>query len=389
VLRRVENFPGGADAYGGRPPVGLEDAPFPVEDRSSPVEDAPSLVALASPGADALRARIGRRLEVGLTASPLGRLAATAWGAWSARAVARPLDWPAGVRLIGVGGAVLGGAGKTPVAIALARALVAPGERPALIGHAYRARPGAPRVVRPDDVVTSVGDDALCAARLLGDEVAVIVATGRRAAIHHAAALGHRTLVADGLLQAAPRRLSASILVLDALAPFGSGACPPLGDLRAPRAALLAAADVVAALLPEGASPHPDLPAGAILVPGRIAGVVSAAGEPLPLAALAGRRLGLLLAVARPERIVSALTRAGVRPAVTLRLADHAGPAALIAAARASAAVDAWLTTARCATKLPVGIAGVPVLALDHRLDVGDLVTWLAKRAWERTGGPC
>jgi len=333
--------------------------------------------------ADALRALLGRRLEHGGARGPVSRLLASAWAEVSARAVARPLSLPPGVRLIGVGGAVLGGAGKTPVAIALARAFAERGALPALIGHGYRARPGAARVVRTGDAVARVGDDALAAARLLAGVAAVVVAPGRQAAIDHAVALGHRLLIVDGLLQAAPERLAAAVLVLDGSAPWGSGACPPVGDLRAPRAALVAAADLVAALQPEGTAPDPTLPAFAIAVPARLAGAVSAAGEVFDLRALAALRLGLLLAVARPERIVSALARVGLRPDPTLCLGDHAVPTAALLAEAARAPVEAWLTTARCATKLPEAIGGRPVLALDHRVDVTELVRHLATRAGE------
>jgi tetraacyldisaccharide 4'-kinase len=332
---------------------------------------------------DGLRAALGRRLEQGTAAGTLARLLAVAWEAGSARAVARPLRLPPGVRLVGVGGAVLGGAGKTPVAIALARAFAERGAWPALVGHAYRARPGGARVVRPGDVVAVVGDDALAAARVLAGVAEVVVAPRRQAAIDHAVALGHRLLIADGLLQAAPDRLAAAVLVLDAAAPWGAGACPPIGDLRAPRAALLEAADVVAALQAQGTALDPGLPAGAVSVPSRIAGAVSSEGEAFGLSALGGLRVGLLLTVARPGRVVSALARAGVRPEVTLCLADHAVPTVADLARAAGTRVEVWLTTARCATKLPAAIGGRPVLALDHRLDVADLVGHLATRAGE------
>jgi tetraacyldisaccharide 4'-kinase len=335
--------------------------------------------------ADALRALLGRRLERGMGGSRLSLLAASAWEAWSARGVSRALRLPAGVCVVGVGGAVLGGAGKTPVAIALARAFAERGEAVALVGHAYRAQPGAPRVVRLDDDVASVGDDALLAARLLARTAAVVVAPGRQAAIDHAAALGHRVLIVDGLLQTSPDRLAAAVLVLDALAPWGSGACPPAGDLRAPRLALLAATDFVVALGPSGheggSAPKPALPPGAVPVSSHLTGAVSPAGEAIALDTLVGLRLGLLVAVARPERIVSALARAGVRPAVTRCLADHAFPSAAILASAGRARVDAWLTTARCATKLPATIGRRPVLALHHHVDVAELVSRLATRA--------
>jgi tetraacyldisaccharide 4'-kinase len=320
-----------------------------------------------------VRASLARRLEAGAPGSRLAGLAAAAWGALAR--VERPLRIPAGVRLIGVGGAVLGGAGKTPVAISLARVLGSRAEPAALIGHAYHARPGRPRVVLPGDPVSLVGDDALAAARLL-EGTSVIVASRRQDAVDHAAALGHRVLVADGLLQTTPRRLDAAVLVLDALAPWGAGACPPAGDLRAPRAALLSAADHVVALLPEGAAPSEALPPSALLLPSRIAGVVTPAGL-APLASLAGRRLGLILAIARPRRIEDALARAGLSPAVTILLADHAVPRGRTLARAERAPVDGWLTTVRCATKLPPLVGRAPVLPLVHEVDVGPLLARL------------
>src|SRR4051812_11551403 len=85
-------------------------------------------IASAASFADDLRARAGRRLERGAPGSPIARALAGAWSAVAARAIARPLRLPEGARVVGVGGATLGGAGKTPVAIALARALAERGE---------------------------------------------------------------------------------------------------------------------------------------------------------------------------------------------------------------------------------------------------------------------
>ncbi len=282
---------------------------------------------------------------------------------------------PEGTRAFGIGGAVLGGAGKTPLAVALSRALALrtpPTEGVALIGHAYRATPGRARIVDPGDAVAQVGDDALAAARLLvGSKAIVIVAPDRQRALDHAASLGFRTLVVDGLLQATPARIAASILVLDAAAPWGGGACPPAGDLRAPREALLAAADHVVAV---GAGDlSAECPPGALAVRSRIEGAVDVNGERWSLAELALRRVGLFVAIARPGRIEAALRGAGIDPRPVIALDDHAIPSARDYARAARCEVDAWLTTARCAVKLPAAIGGAPVLALDHRLDVASL----------------
>jgi tetraacyldisaccharide 4'-kinase len=335
--------------------------------------------------AEQVRALVARRLERGGEGPWPARIAARAWEAWSAQTVARPLRLPPGARVIGVGGAVLGGAGKTPLAVALARALAGTGERPALVGHAYRARPGGGRVVNARDLVAEVGDDALSAARLLGGDGPVVVGDTRQAAVDHAAASGHRVLVVDGLLQTAPVRLWGSVLVLDGTAPWGAGACPPLGDLRAPPPALLGAAGVVAAIQPEGTEPSPALPPDAIAVPSRIAGAVPPSGERISPGALRRMRLGLIVAVARPARISAALERAGVGLRATVFLADHEVPDRAVLARAGRADVEAWLTTARCATKLPGALGGRPVLALDHHLDVGDLV----RRLFGPAAPPC
>jgi len=303
------------------------------------------------------------------------RAAAALWAHIASRGVARPLCLPEGTRIIGIGSAVLGGAGKTPLAIALARSLsfrAQPPEGVALIGHAYRAAPERPRIVDPGDAVALVGDDALASARLLvGSTASVIVAPDRQSALDHAAAQGFRTLIVDGLLQARPARIAASILVLDAAAPWGGGACPPAGDLRAPREALLAATDLVVAL---GAGDlSPQCPPNAIAIPSRIEGAVAANGERWSLADLARRRVGLFVAIARPGRVEAALRSAGIDPRPVIALGDHAIPSAHDLARAARCEVDAWLTTARCAVKLPAAIGGAPVLALDHRLDVASL----------------
>lgn len=295
---------------------------------------------------------------------------------------------------------MLGGAGKTPVAIAVARALARLGGRVALIGHAYGGSLRAPRFVAPDDAVREVGDDALAAARLLAsDRIPVVVAPSRTEALAYAARAGATMLVADGLLQAAPVAVLDAVLVVDAEEPWGGGACPPLGDLRAPPAALLDVADHIAVLGrgPDplalahrlfdglgrpgpgglGAEPAARLCRCAVGVASGIAGASGAGGERWELATLARQRVGLLLAIARPHRIEKALAAHGIVPIASQVLSDHAvfTPRAIEHAARAP--VEVWLTTARCAVKLPPRIGGAPVLALEHHVDVGALVSRL------------
>jgi tetraacyldisaccharide 4'-kinase len=328
---------------------------------------------------DALRAAVGRALERGRDGSAMERAAEALWSAASSRGLQRRLQLPAGAAVVGVGGATLGGAGKTPLCVELARALAAHGTRVAVVGHAYRARAGRPQVVHLDDAVAHVGDDALFAARALAAvRVPVVVAASRRAALHRAAQLADVLLV-DGLLQARPVRLAASLLVADAGTP-ATARCPPLGDLRAPWAAMRAVADVVVRVggdIARDAERDGDGSAGPTLFAPSCAGTVELEGREVPLSELGAARIGLLVAVAHPERIERVLLRAGLVPRRVVALADHAR----IRSDRIpSAGVDIWLTTARCRTKLPDRLAGAPVAALVHRLDAGAVVEWLERR---------
>ncbi|HEY4117732.1 MAG TPA: tetraacyldisaccharide 4'-kinase, partial [Byssovorax sp.] len=142
--------------------------------------------------------------------------------------------------------------------------------------------------------------------------------------------------------------------------------------LRAPVAALLACADHVVVLTSD-ASIEPSIP-GALVVPLRIDAARHACGDVVALASLAARRVGVVVGVAHPERVLAAIARAGVCPEAVARFADHARfePRELEALARRG--VDVWLTTSRDAVKLPEAIGGAAVLALELEVDVRALL---------------
>src|SRR2546423_886772 len=88
------------------------------------------------------------------------RAIAAAWGALAR--VERPVVLPRGAHAIFVGGATLGGSGKTTVALACALELARAGKPDVVvIGHAYAARPARARDVSASDDVRVVGDEAL------------------------------------------------------------------------------------------------------------------------------------------------------------------------------------------------------------------------------------
>lgn len=275
-----------------------------------------------------------------------------------------------------IGGATLGGSGKTPLAIALARAIARRGEPVVLVGHGHGARPGRARMVHPDDDVHEVGDEALIAARALeGNRAKVVVANDRADAVHFAAK--HASLlVLDGPLQARPLRAFRSLLAVDAMHPWGSGRCPPLGDLRARPTALLSACDAVVAIGRRPPSMAEIASVPVIHWPLVIDHALMPSGERLALSTLRGLRLGLLLGIARPSRLSDELEEEGITPLCRLRFKDHRLPSRGLLRRASEIArqkrLDAWLVTAKCRTRLPSHVGNVPVVVVERALDISD-----------------
>jgi tetraacyldisaccharide 4'-kinase len=309
----------------------------------------------------ALRLRISRGLEEGIWNGPGTRLLSRAWGATAARSLARPLVAKQGIGVVAVGGATLGGSGKTPLAIACARAVAETGARVVLVAHGYRARPGRARLVRPDDSLAEVGDEAIAAARALAGVARVVVAPSRQAAVDHAAALAD-VVVLDGVLQTRPHPAALSLLALDAESPWGVGEVVPRGDLRAPPAALLAVCDGAVVL---GDRHERTPPLGGARWGARVEsrGVLRS-GEVIPWTSLTGLRVGFFTALARPRRLLAFLARRGVVPSAVLSLPDHGDPAAELPLHRSYPSVELWIASPKCALHLEA--RGVPHAVLEH-----------------------
>jgi tetraacyldisaccharide 4'-kinase len=332
-----------------------------------------------------LRVAVSRGLEEGAWDGPVARLVARAWSAVGARSIARPLVWRDGLRVVAVGGATLGGSGKTPLAIACARALAeAAGGRTgrtrragrvAFVAHGYAAKPGEARVVECDDDVRAVGDEAIVAARALAGVAGAVVVVGpsRQGALDFAASLAD-TVVVDGVLQTAPRRATLSLLALDGQSPWGSGGVVPSGDLRASRSALLGACDATVTLRDEEALPRAsvsDPTAHAASGASHSSASVRSrgafvSGELVPWSSLASVRLGLFTALARPSRLLAALARRGVVPDRVLRVPDHGVPSSATATLDFDRSVQLWLASPKCAVHLEA--AGVPHAAIEHEI---------------------
>ncbi len=152
-------------------------------------------------------------------------------GAIVARGMRRPGARP-GAPVIVIGNFVAGGAGKTPVALALARLLAAQGERPAFVSRGYggRAARGGPLRVAGQDADT-VGDEPLLLARAAPTFVGLDRAAAAALAVDE---VGPTVLVLDDGLQSRQVEPDLAIAVVDGATGLGNGLCLPAGPLRAP-----------------------------------------------------------------------------------------------------------------------------------------------------------
>ncbi|MBI5717397.1 MAG: tetraacyldisaccharide 4'-kinase [Burkholderiales bacterium] len=247
---------------------------------------------------------------------------------------------PTPVPVIVVGNLVVGGAGKTPIVIALVQALQAAGWRPGVIarGHgreepaAHEAGEAGARAVRaraahparaahraavarvtPDSTAREVGDEPLLVHRRTG----VPVFVGRkRADVAAALCAAHPSvdvIVSDDGLQHHALARAAEVVVFDDRG-AGNGLLLPAGPLRQPLPAVLpggmqvvysgrrASTALTGTFVPRTARQAVPLQAWR-------AGTSTGS---LPLGSLRGRRLSALAGIGAPEQFFSMLEAAGL-----------------------------------------------------------------------------
>jgi tetraacyldisaccharide 4'-kinase len=282
-------------------------------------------------------------------------------------------------RVVSVGNLTVGGTGKTPAALWLARELSRRGRRVALVARGYRKRRRGVVVVGTEGVPLVSPQDGGDEAVMLARRFCGPVLTGERRADAAAAAcarFGTDTLVLDdGFQHRALARDADLVLVADdpaarRLLPAGSRR-EPLGALVRARAAL-----VVGDACPEWPPLPPDVPCfRGRLCPDALVRADGAAWREEPLAALAGAPVVAVAGVARPERFVATLEQCGARVVRRFVFPDHhayreADVAALFEAARAGFLV----TTEKDLTKLGgrAGLESLRALRVSLEVDRAD-----------------
>jgi tetraacyldisaccharide 4'-kinase len=174
---------------------------------------------------------------VSTTLAPLGAIYGAVAGARMKLTGAR-----AAVPVICIGDPTVGGAGKTPTAIAVAELLVDAGERPFFLTRGYGGREKGPMVVRVQEHgAQDVGDEPL----LLAAVAPVVVSANRVAGAKLAAASGASVIVMDDGFQNPALAKDISLLVIDGASGVGNGYVFPAGPLRAPLAAQIERASAI------------------------------------------------------------------------------------------------------------------------------------------------
>jgi len=258
-------------------------------------------------------------------------------------------------KVVCIGNLTAGGSGKTPIAIAVARALAA--HHPVILSRGYGGHTRGPvQVDLAHDTARDVGDEPL----LLARAAPVIVARDRRAGAAFADAHGAGIIVMDDGHQNFHLAKDLSIVVIDAETGFGNGHVLPAGPLREPVAQGLARADAVV-LVGDGA---PDL--GGFTGP-----ILRARLEPDDGHELTGEKVVAFAGIGRPDKFFDTLRHLGAQLIETREYADHhAYTASEIARLKAKARGARLVTTEKDYVRLTATEReGVEFLAVHARFD--------------------
>ena len=213
--------------------------------------------------------------------------------------------------VICVGNLTLGGAGKTPVVLALLALMAERGTVAHVVSRGYGGRESGPLRVDPEKHdAAAVGDEPLLLARAAPTWIARDRVAGARAAV----AAGAELVVLDDGFQNPSLVKDLSLLVVDGSFGFGNGRVFPAGPLRESIDRGLARSDATLLLGDdtEGLSARLN----------RFGPVFSANLVPRG-AELAGRRVFAFAGIGRPDKFFISLEQLGAEVAGRRAFADH------------------------------------------------------------------
>ena len=220
-----------------------------------------------------------------------------------------------------IGNLTLGGTGKTPLVIALARALAQRGLKVGVVSRGHGRDETGVRAVDGASTARQVGDEPLLIARSSG--VPVVVGADRVAAAQRLVADGAQLILCDDGLQHYRLARDLEIVVIDTERGVGNGRLLPAGPLREPLSRLrgvdwIALTGAGAALL------NVPLPQGTPCLGMRrridVARSISDASRSVPLTHFRDSSVHAVAGIGAPERFFRLLREHGIE------VTEHAFP---------------------------------------------------------------
>jgi tetraacyldisaccharide 4'-kinase len=243
---------------------------------------------------------------------PLGAL----YGAIAAKRLKRK-GLNAGIPVLCVGNYHVGGAGKTPTVLALAKLLRELGETPVVLSRGYGGELRGP--VRVDPVrhaASDVGDEPL----MMAGHLPIVVSRKRADGVPLARAQNATVILMDDGFQSPAIVKDASLIVIDSERGLGNGQVIPAGPLRAPLGPQLARTDALI-IVGDGSAAAP------------VAAEIAAQGKPVlsahlkadeaVVAQLRGKRVLAFAGIGDPARFFNTLRASGIDVVRPCAFADH------------------------------------------------------------------
>jgi tetraacyldisaccharide 4'-kinase len=223
----------------------------------------------------------------------------------------------AGVPVLCVGNYHVGGAGKTPTVLALAKLMRELGETPVVLSRGYGGELRGPVRVDPErHTASDIGDEPLMLARALP----VVVSRKRADGVPLARSQGATVILMDDGFQNPSIVKDASLIVIDSERGLGNGQVFPAGPLRAPLRPQLARTDALI-VVGDGNAAAP------------VAAQIAAQGKPVlrarlkpdeaQVASLQAKRVLAFAGIGDPTRFFNTLRASGITVVSERAFADH------------------------------------------------------------------
>ena len=248
--------------------------------------------------------------------SPLGRII----GNVAAARLRKKNSYASRLPVICIGNFTVGGSGKTPLALLVARLVADEGREPWFLSRGYGGRLPGPIQVAPDvHGSADVGDEPL----LLARRAPTVIARNRAAGAQfiEATAPANAVIIMDDGLQNPFLAKELVIAVVSGDRGFGNGHVIPAGPLRAPLAAQIGLADTIVVTGQESEANRALRDGLSALTQAPLLSATTRASE--DAASLRGLRVVAYAGIANPERFFAMLESLGATIVESRAFGDH------------------------------------------------------------------